>query len=87
MDELGVKISLSKLKSGAMEFAKGFFVGTRDLYYTYICKEGESLSPAVMNKDGCNSFLFSLRLRGAGYRLYAIIPSAAKHFNCHWYKT
>lgn len=33
MDELGVKISLSKFflsKSGAMEFAKGFFVGTRD---------------------------------------------------------
>lgn len=39
MDELGVKISLSKFlisKSGAMEFAKGFFVGTRDFFYLYL---------------------------------------------------
>ena len=35
MGELGVKISLSKFlisKSSAMEFAKGFFVGTRDFF-------------------------------------------------------
>ncbi|KAM7265414.1 hypothetical protein ACFE04_003097 [Oxalis oulophora] len=77
MAELGVKISLPESlvsSRGSMEFAKRFFVGSRNLspekVQMILAARFSVASMAVLNHIGCQNPAVSMRLRRAGYRKY-----------------